>query len=157
MNKKLVLAGILLAVIIAIPAITQAAALKAKGQKLAFGNKAVTADQQKVWSDKQAIETAKQTAIIAAMDAGNYDAWVAAVGPNCPMLQKINKDNFSKYLEIYNLEKQIKVKKTELGLEQGAGLGKAGGCPMAKAGGCGMKAGNINKGSGGCGMGNFAK
>jgi hypothetical protein len=69
---------------------------------------------------------AKKTAEEAALKAGNYSAWVTAVGSDCPMLEKINASNFSRYVELYNLREQERTIMTELGIEKenGHGLGK---------------------------------
>ena len=69
----------------------------------------------------------KKAAIESALKASDYNAWVIAVGPNAPILQKINATNFSTYVQIYTLKQQEQVLKTQLGLtdgnEKGHGLG----------------------------------
>jgi len=82
-------------------------------------------------ADKTAM-SAKTEAIQSALDAGNYTAWVAAVtawNPNCPLLTKVNADNFGKYVESNNLRKQSETILKDLGIEgmgHGFGLGGRG-------------------------------
>lgn len=134
------------------------AAGRNKGLGLNMGDKnkiTVTAEKKKL--------SAEQAAVDKALAASDYNAWVKAVGPNSPMLKKINAGNFPKLVEIYKLHKQIQIKMSELGLEQGPGVGMMMGvgcngecmknkpassstCPMAEKGGCGMTA----KTTGGC-------
>lgn len=63
----------------------------------------------------------KMTAINAALEAGDYNAWVAAVGADCPMLEKINATNFNRYVEAHNLRQQEQEIMIELGLSRGEG------------------------------------
>ena len=93
-----------------------------------------------------ALKTARDTktaAVTAALESGNYDAWLAAVtaleaNPNAnanvnatdnhkakveAITSKITRDNFPKLVEAYNLEKQLNTKLTELGLDKGNGKG----------------------------------
>ena len=69
---------------------------------------------------------AKQEAVQAAITAGDYYAWVEAVGEDCPILEKINEDNFSRYVEAHNYMEQGRAIMEELGVEHG-GFGKFGG------------------------------
>jgi len=71
----------------------------------------------------RAAETAKRAAVVAALKANDYNAWVTAVGPNAPILQKINASNFSRFVEAYNLRQQADAIMTELGVNQGLGMG----------------------------------
>jgi hypothetical protein len=68
-------------------------------------------------------DRAKTNAVKAALDAGDYDAWLKAVGANSPIAQKINKDNFSRYVEAYNHVKQAQLIVNELGLTPSKGMG----------------------------------
>jgi hypothetical protein len=70
----------------------------------------------------------KMDAVKAALDAGNYNAWVTAtkaLNPNCPNLQKITADNFSKYVEANKLREQADSIFKELGVN-GGGFGERG-------------------------------
>jgi len=74
----------------------------------------------------QAERTAKEKAVSAALEAGSYDSWVAAVkaeNSNAPVLAKINASNFARYVEAYKLQGQAHAIMTELGLNQGQGQG----------------------------------
>ena len=54
--------------------------------------------------------------IVEVMKAGDYDAWVALLsecGQNTEALEKINKDNFPKFVEAFNLRQQGLLKMLE--------------------------------------------
>ncbi len=71
---------------------------------------------------RQAEMEAKNTAIKEAINASDYNAWVEAVGSDNPITQKITVDNFSKYIEAYNLQEQARTILTDLGLEDNLGM-----------------------------------
>ncbi len=78
---------------------------------------------------KQNEMKAKFAPIEAAITAGDYNAWVTAqkaLDENCPLLAKITKDNFNRYVESFKLRQQAEVIDKELGLEHGFG-GRHGG------------------------------
>lgn len=63
----------------------------------------------------------------AALEAGDYEAWKAAMPENCPLLEKINEENFSRLAEAGSLIKQAGKIYEELGLNgpgRGVGPGK---------------------------------
>jgi hypothetical protein len=98
-------------------------------------NKTITADQKAAFDEKikaeQTAQTAKQAAIDAAIAAGDYNAWVKAVGDKCPLLKKITAANFSQYVQAENLMKQARAIYLQLGINQGEGAGKGGlGMPL---------------------------
>lgn len=66
---------------------------------------------------------ARREAVDSAIGANDYDAWVKAVGENAPILEKINKDNFSKFVEAHNLMNQARDIMKELGVERGPMMG----------------------------------
>ncbi len=71
---------------------------------------------------------AKMAPIAAAITAGDYEAWVTAqkaLDENCPLLSKITKDNFKRYIESFKLRQQTEVIDKELGIDRGFG-GRAG-------------------------------
>jgi len=70
------------------------------------------------YEQRQAERTAKQEAEAKAIAANNYEAWLAAVGADCPMAKKINKDNFHQLVELRNLQKLVQEKAKALGLER---------------------------------------
>ena len=60
-----------------------------------------------------------------ALTENNYNAWVLAVkamNPESPILAKINVTNFSKLVEIHNLQKQLDAKMTELDIKEVMGM-----------------------------------
>jgi hypothetical protein len=71
----------------------------------------------------QAEMTVKRTAVDAAIKAGDYKAWVLAVGADSPQAQKITQANFAKFSEAHNLMEQARAIFTDLGLENGEGRG----------------------------------
>lgn len=75
------------------------------------------------WVANQAAREARKTAINAALKANDYNAWVTAVGPNAPILQKINASKFNRFVEAYNLRQQAQTIMTELGVNKGEGKG----------------------------------
>lgn len=77
----------------------------------------------------------KVAAVDASLAAGDYDAWLKAVGTDCPMAQKVTKENFSTYVEANNLMKQAEAKLKSIGIEQGGMMGMGG---MKHGGGSGM-------------------
>lgn len=94
-----------------------------KGRR--FFNKQLT-DEQKAELPAQALERmeemkTKTEEVKNAIDAGDYEAWVKAVGEKCPLLSKINKDNFGKYVEAQKLMEQADVIMKDLGIEKGVG------------------------------------
>jgi hypothetical protein len=78
---------------------------------------------------KMAEQKTKMDAVTAALTASDYNAWVAAekaANANSPLLTKITADNFSRYVEAYNLQKQATAIMTELGISGGNGMGGRG-------------------------------
>lgn len=81
----------------------------------------------------QAQMTEKRTAVDAAIKAGDYNAWVLAVGADSPQAQKITAANFAKFSEAHNLMEQARTIFTDLGLEnQGRGMGMGMGAGMGQ-------------------------
>lgn len=75
---------------------------------------------------RQAEMDAKQAAINSALENSDYQAWVEAVGENCPMLDKINEGNFSRLVEANQYMGKAKAIFEELGVK-GGGFGERGG------------------------------
>ncbi len=89
---------------------------KLKGNKTAKdSNKMTQADRLK-----------KQTAVNAALEANDYNAWAQAVGANSPLLAKINQNNFSQFVQAHQLRKQADKIMMDLGLNNGMGCGLIG-------------------------------
>lgn len=97
------------------------------------GNRPELTETQKAEMDT------KRAAEEAALKVGDYNAWVAAVGANAPILEKINATNFSKYVELYNLRQQEKTLMDELGLEGNNGRGMGMGHGLGLGLGLGQK------------------
>ena len=62
---------------------------------------------------------AKREEVRAALETGDYNAWVQAVGEDAPVLEKINADNFSRFVEAHELREQAGSIMEELGFERG--------------------------------------
>ena len=93
---------------------------KNKGQ-----NSNLTAEER---TAKQAEAQTKIDAVRAALSAGDYNAWVKAVGENAPILKQINAANFNRFAEAHKLQQQADAIRQELGVNKGAGcLGEGGG------------------------------
>ncbi len=73
-----------------------------------FASAATTGGKIKGTRVGLAAMTAKRAAIQAALDAGDYNAWVKAVGAKNPLLKKITADNFSLYVQYKTLMKEGK-------------------------------------------------
>jgi len=85
-------------------------------------------DAQKTAMDAKKAEMDKKSeAVKAAIVASDYNAWVAAekaINENSLLLSKITADNFSKYVEAYNLRVKADTIMKDLGVtEMGMGLG----------------------------------
>lgn len=90
-----------------------------KGVPLTQEQKDALKQKSEIMKKQHEANMAKMQAAEKAIEVGDYNAWLAAVGKDCPMAKKINKDNFPKLVEIHNLEKQIQEKRKELGIEKG--------------------------------------
>ncbi len=102
--------------------------MMAVGAEKSFLKKEMTEEDKAAFEAKRTEFAAemkvKQGAIEAAINAGDYSAWVAAVGEDCPMLDKITADNFSKFVEAHRLRQAADQIMTELGIEKmGRGFG----------------------------------
>lgn len=62
---------------------------------------------------------ARQTAVQAALEANSYEAWLAASGDDCPMADKITKENFAQFAKAHQLRQSADDIMTELGIERG--------------------------------------
>ena len=71
----------------------------------------------------QADREKRHVAVDSALQAGDYNAWVQAVGTSSPILTKINATNFPKFVQAYQLRKQADAIMAELGLNQGMKYG----------------------------------
>lgn len=80
------------------------------------GNR-LDASQLEAREERQAQREFVQPAVLAALEAGDYNAWQAAVGENNPFQDKITAENFDKFTEAHNLKMEAKSIMTELGIE----------------------------------------
>lgn len=71
----------------------------------------------------------KMDAVKAALETGNYNDWVAAekaANENSPVLEKINADNFNRYVDAWKLRQQADSIMAELGVNGFGGMGGRG-------------------------------
>jgi len=115
----------------------QAASFQSKGAgrnggDKPFGGQNLTAEQK---AEREAFRTAhqaemaaKQETVKAAMDKGDYQAWLNAVGATSTMAVKIgNAANFAKFVEAHNLRTQADAIMKSLGFDGQSGFHMGGG------------------------------
>lgn len=128
-TKKIVLSSIAMAAVLAVLggfASTSLAATGTTGQNTGnYSTTKITKIKKHVANPSKAARLAamkaKQAAIKAALEASDYNAWLAAVGANSAITKKINATNFPQLVQIYQLNKQILTLKTGLGINNGSG------------------------------------
>ena len=90
----------------------------------------MTAAQKAEMEAKRTEMETKMTAVKNALAASDYNAWVTAekaMNENSPILSKITADNFSKYVQAYNLRVQADAIMKDLGIDNpGMGQGMPG-------------------------------
>ena len=74
------------------------------------------------------ISDEERTEIFAALENNDYNAWKEVVGEECPMIEKITEENFTKLAEAHKLMEDGKFEEArkireELGLRGGPGMG----------------------------------
>ena len=70
-------------------------------------------------SERQAEMESRRAAVEAALQSNDYQAWLAAVGSDSPMAEKITADNFSQLIKAHSLQKEAREIMSSLGLETG--------------------------------------
>ena len=102
-------------------------AAQAASSDTAFANRRaeapLNASQLETRAERQAQMEANRTASLAAIEAGDYNAWKEAVGENNPFADKITAENFSKFVEAHNLRMQADSIMAELGIDMPQGHG----------------------------------
>lgn len=89
-----------------------------KGMMLGKGNyaqgKNITAEQRtKLMADRQA----RRDAVVKAISAKDYSAWVNAVGKDSPMAKEVTSDEFETFIEAHNLMTRAQEKFKSIGVE----------------------------------------
>ena len=87
-----------------------------RGQEMSAEQKATFEAQH---AERQATMELRQEAVQKALDNNDYQAWLAAVGTDNPMTEKITESNFARFVEAHQLMKQAADIMTELGIEKG--------------------------------------
>lgn len=122
-QKKIVLGSFALA--LAVAAILGTSHIsQAAGTKGASDSGRGARHMMKMDSAKQAEMQTKHLAVEKAVEAGDYNAWLEAIGDNSPLKGKITAANFSKLTQIHQLEKQQEALRAELGIENLGHFGK---------------------------------
>lgn len=87
----------------------------------------LTEEQKTEMEAHRAEMEARQSAIQAALENGDYQAWLAAAGEDCPLADKITAENFSQFVEAHQLRQRADGIMEGLGLEgRGNGFGLEG-------------------------------
>jgi len=84
-------------------------------------------DKAKLEADREVRQQeaeSRRAEVDAAINANDYQAWVTAVGADSPMAQKVTAANFSRFSEAHKLMTQARDIMSEIGLEQGPGMGR---------------------------------
>lgn len=125
MNKRIVLASLIMIITLAAGGTALAASNRSINQGLKKINRQpieLTTEQKAELETKRAAMVNQKEAIEAALTAGDYQAWVSAqqaVDKDCPILTKITPDNFGRYLESWRLRQQAELIDQELGIDRG--------------------------------------
>lgn len=124
MNKRIVLASLIMIITLAAGGTALAASNRSINQELKKINRQsikLTAEQKAELETKRAAMVNQKEAIEAALTAGDYQAWVNAqqiIDKDCPILTKITPDNFGRYLESWRLRQQAELIDQELGIDR---------------------------------------
>lgn len=144
MKKKLIISGLAVLSVLAITAaassvlaadssVDSSADSQSTKVRMHRNMPELTDAQKAEMEAKMAEQKTKMEAVETALTNGDYNAWILAqkaINENCPMLEKITADNFSKYVEANNLRKQADNIMKDLGIgegREGMGLGGFGG------------------------------
>ena len=139
-HKKILISGLVLfAAAFGILSLTQAtlASSASKKDSALFANRSAWQGDKRAEAGKEmkkgegirhennsADRLKKREAVQAALQAGDYNAWVVAVGSSSPMLAKINQSNFAQFVQAHQLRQQADAIMTGLGIEHGFRLGQ---------------------------------
>lgn len=124
MNKRIVLASLIMIITLAAGGTALAASNRSINQELKKINRQsikLTAEQKAELETKRAAMVNQKEAIEAALTAGDYQAWVNAqqiIDKDCPILAKITKDNFDRYVASWRLRQQAELIDQELGIDR---------------------------------------
>jgi len=88
-----------------------------RGQALTSEEKAQR--QSEMEARRKEMESHREAAQVA-LSNNDYQAWLTAVGDNNPWVEKINENNFSRFVEAHRLMEQANEIMAELGIEKGA-------------------------------------
>jgi hypothetical protein len=107
----------------------------------AWGQKVnMTEEERNEWrearQERRAEAEERREAVMSALEAGDYDTWLEAVGEDHPMTENINEDNFSRLVEAHNLRQEARGIMEELGVERGPGAGHRAGYSGRGSVGC---------------------
>jgi hypothetical protein len=106
------------------------------GQKMSGMTEEARAEWRENREERRAEAEQRREAVISALEAGDYDAWLEEVGESHPMAEKINEDNFSRLVEAHEIRQEARSIMEELGIERGFGVGRGAGHPGKGSFGC---------------------
>ena len=99
------------------------------GKFMSFGGKFRSEEQKEEFqakiAERKAEMEARREAINAAIGAGDYNAWLKVTREDCLLTEKINEDNFPRFMEAHQKMQEAQTIMEELGIERG-GLGHFG-------------------------------
>lgn len=132
MKKKYIATGVaVLSILIAAAGASSVLAASSNIDKHQGGRAKMQMTQKNNLTDEQKAEwQSKREAVKSAISSGDYKAWVSAetaLNAKCPLLEKINADNFSKYAEAVKLREQADGIMEDLGLPGREGFGPGSG------------------------------
>lgn len=84
---------------------------------------ALTEDRRDAFTGWYEQMEAHHDAMLAAMSAGDFEAWRAALPDNAPMADVITPENFDRFVEMHTLMNEAHAIAEELGLPGGKGFG----------------------------------
>ncbi|MFW5888481.1 MAG: hypothetical protein ACOCVY_02075 [Patescibacteria group bacterium] len=108
----------------------------ARGQKISGMTEEARAEWRENREERKAEAEQRREVVMSALEDEDYDAWSKAVGENHPMAEKINKDNFSRLVEVHELRQEAGDIMEEIGIERGPGVGHKAGHPGKGSFGC---------------------
>ena len=83
-----------------------------------FGRQLTEEQKAEMEARRTEMESQRQ-AVEAALAAGDYQAWLSAIGENNPMAEKITAENFPQLVKAHNLQREAREIMASLGLEAG--------------------------------------
>ncbi len=93
------------------------------GQGNGLGKNASSTEVQKAREDRQAEMETRKAGVEAAIKAGSYTDWVAAMGTDNPIITKVTEANFAEFSRAHNLMEEARAIFESIGVDNGNGNG----------------------------------